>query len=164
VVSASRWRSVVALVASLFPIAVGVAVVIAGWHRPSDSIAAFCVVLGVTAAALAGVVAIAGFDRGERPPAWFRRSVLTVAGIAISVLVALSFAGLWLVRDRLRDGELSTQWDSVAFASAAAAITAAGALMSLCLVATIRGMAIGRDGWRRGDVAESETLATADTR
>ena len=162
-VSAPRWRSVVALVAWLFPVAVGVAVVIAGWHRPSDSIAAFCVVLGVAAAALAGVVAVFGFDRGERPPAWFRRSVLTVAGIAISVLVALSFAGLWIVRDRIRDGELSTRWDSVAFASATAAIIAAGALMLLFLVATMRGMAIGHGGWRRDDVAESDAPVTAET-
>ena len=67
VVSAPRWRSVVALVAWLFPIAVGVAVVIAGWHRPSDSIAAFCVVLGVTAAALAGVVAVSASTAASAP-------------------------------------------------------------------------------------------------
>jgi len=162
VVSAPRWRSVVALVASLFPIAVGVAVVIAGWHRPSDSIAAFCVVLGVVAAALAFVVAVFGFDHGERPPAWFRRSVLTVVGIAISVLVAVGFVGLWLVRDRLRDGELSTRWDSVAFASAAAAIVAAAGLMLLFLVVTVRGMAIGQGGWHRDDVAESDAQVMTD--
>ena len=163
VVSAPRWRSVVALVAWLFPIAVGVAVVIAGWHRPSDSIAAFCVVLGVTAAALACVVAVFGFDRGERPPAWFRRSVLTVVGVVIAVLVALSFAGLWLVRDQLRDGELSTRWDSVAFAAAAAAIIAAAGLMLLFLVAAVRGMAIGHGGWHRDDLAESDAPEIADT-
>jgi membrane-associated phospholipid phosphatase len=162
VVSAPRWRSVVALVAWLFPIAVGVAVVIAGWHRPSDSIAAFCVVLGVTAAALACVVAVFGFDHGERPPAWFRRSVLTIVGVVIAVLVALSFAGLWLVRDQLRDGELSARWDSVAFASAAAAIIAGAGLMLLLLVATVREMAIGHGGWHRDDGVESDAPVGAD--
>ncbi len=162
-VSAPRWRSMVALVAWLFPVAVGVAVVIAGWHRPSDSIAAFCVVLGVTAAALACVVAVFGFDHGERPSAWFRRSVLTLVGIVIAVLVALSLAGLWLVRDQLRDGDLSARWDSVAFASAAAAIFAGAGLMLLLLVASVRGMAIGHGGWHRDAIAEAEAPATVDS-
>ena len=122
-----------------------------------------CVVLGVTVAALACVVAVFGFDRGERPPAWSRRSALAIVGVTTSVLVALSLAGLWLVRDRIRDGELSTRWDSVAFASAAAAIIAAGALMLLFLVATLRGMAIGHGGWRRDDVDEWDAPMTADT-
>ena len=65
-VTAPRWRSVVALVTVVFPIGVAVAVVTASWHRPSDSIASFCVVLGVAAASLAAVVAVFGFDAGER--------------------------------------------------------------------------------------------------
>ena len=146
-VSAPHWRSVVALVASLFPIAVGVAVVIAGWHRPSDSIAAFCVVLGVTAACLAVAVAVFGFDRADRPPRWFRASLLIIAGIVIVTLFVSSLLGLSAVRDRLRDGSLSTQWETVAFVSAAAGITATVVLMLAALVLALRGMAIGHGGW-----------------
>lgn len=150
-VTTPRWRSVVALVAALFPIAVGVAVVVAGWHRPSDSIAAFCVVLGVTSACLACVVAIFGFDTAERPPVWFRRSVLVVIGAGNAVLIIASFAGLWLVRDRLRDGDLSAQWDAVAFAASAAGILATATVMTFALVLAVRGMAIGHGGWSDTD-------------
>ena len=156
----------VALVAWLFPVAVGVAVVIAGWHRPSDSIAAFCVVLGRDrCCARVRGRRLRFRSHGERPlgvvPAFGpdRSSALSIA-----VLVALSLAGLWLVRDQLRGGDLSARWDSVAFASAAAAIIAGAGLMLLFLVATsVRGMAIGHGGWHRDAIAEAEAPATVDS-
>jgi hypothetical protein len=156
-VTAPRWRSVVALVTVVFPIAVAVAVVTASWHRPSDSIAAFCVVLGVAAASLAAVVAVFGFDAGERPPRWLRRSALTLVGVAIVVLGGLSFLGLWAVRDRLRDGPLDARWETVAYTSSTAGITAGALAVMLCLVVALRGVAVGHGGWNRtGDTATAE--------
>lgn len=161
-VTAPRWRSVAALIALLFPVGVGVAVVVAGWHRPSDSIAAFCVVLGVTAACLAVVVAIFGFDRAARPPRWFRRSVLVIVWIVAAALVVASLLGLRSVRDQLRDGSLSTWWETVAFVSAAAGITATALLMLLALVVVLRGTAIGHGGWSADDGVADGDRAVAD--
>lgn len=146
-VTAPRWRSTTATVASLFPIAIGVAVVAAGWHRPSDSIAAFCVVLGAAAVSLAVVVALFGYEPGARPPPWYRRSILVLVGAATIVLGGTGFLGLWALRDRLRDGPIGPRWESVAYASAAAAIVATAIVVMMSLVLALRGMAVGQGGW-----------------
>ena len=148
-VTAPRWRTVAALVSVVFPIVVAVAVVTASWHRPSDSIAAFCVVLGVAAASLAAIVALFGFDAGERPPPWLRRSALALVGAAIVVLGGLSCIGLWAVRDQLRDGPLDARWETVAYSSSTAGITAGALAVMLCLVLALRGVAVGHGGWKR---------------
>jgi membrane-associated phospholipid phosphatase len=154
-VTAPRWRSTVALVSVLFAIAVAVAVVTAAWHRPSDSIAAFCVVLGVAAASLSVVVAVFGFDAGERPPQWFRRSALVLVGAATVLLGGLGILGLWAVRDRLSDGPLGPRWESVAYASSTAGIAAAALVVMLCLVLALRGIAVGHGGRTRPDDTEA---------
>jgi membrane-associated phospholipid phosphatase len=148
-VTAPRWRSVVALVSVVFPIAVAVDVVTASWHRPSDSIAAFCIVLGVAASSLAAVVAVFGFDAGERPPRWLRRSALALVSTAIVVLGGLSLLGLWAVRDRLRDGPLDARWETVAYTSSTAGIAAGALAVMLGLVLALRGIAVGHGGWNR---------------
>lgn len=148
-VTAPRWRSVVALVTVVFPIGVAVAVVTASWHRPSDSIASFCVVLGVAAASLAAVVAVFGFDAGERPPRWVRRSALAFAGAAIVILGALSLVGLWAVRNRLRGGPLDARWETIAYSASTAGIAAGALAVVLCLVLVLRGVAVGHRGWSR---------------
>jgi len=148
-VTAPRWRSVVALVTVVFPIGVAVAVVTASWHRPSDSIASFCVVLGVAAASLAAVVAVFGFDAGERPPRWVRRSALAFASAAIIILSAVSLVGLWAVRNRLRDGQLDARWETVAYSASTAGIAAGALAVMLCLVLALRGVAVGHGGWNR---------------
>jgi len=150
-VTAPRWRSMAALVSVLFPVAVAVAVVTASWHRPSDSIAAFCVVLGVAAASLAAVVAMFGFDAGERPPRWLRRSALVLVSAAIVVLGGLGVLGLWAVRTQLRDGPLSARWETAAYTASAAGITAGALAMMLCLLLGLRGIAVGHGGWKRPD-------------
>ena len=154
-VTTPRWRSTAALVSVLFPISVAVAVVTASWHRPSDSIAAFCVVLGVAVATLAAVVRVVGFDAGERPPRWLRRSTWVFGCTAIVVLGGVSVLGLWAVRDRLRDGPLDARWESIAYASSTAGITAGALVVMVCLVVALRGVAVGHGGWNRtdGDVA-----------
>jgi membrane-associated phospholipid phosphatase len=150
-VTAPRWRSTVALVSVLFPISIAVAVVTASWHRPSDSIAAFCVVLSVAMTSLAVVVRVVGFDAAERPPRWLRRSTLALVGAAIVVLGGLSLLGLWAVRDRLRDGPLDARWESAAYAASTAGITAGALAMMVCLVVAVRGVAVGHGGWNRDD-------------
>lgn len=149
--TAPRWRSTVGLVSVVFPISIGVAVVTAAWHRPSDSIAAFCVVPTVATASLIAVGAVFGFDAGERPPRWLRRSMLVLAGAGAVVLGGLGLIGLWLVRDRVRDGPLAAGWESVAYASSTAGIAAAGVVVTLCLVLALRGIAVGGVNGSDGD-------------
>jgi hypothetical protein len=165
-VTAPRWRSIMALVSVAFPIAVAVAVVTASWHRPSDSIAAFCVVLGVAAASLAVVVAVFGFDAAALPPRWLRRSVLILVGLALLLLASSSVVGLWTIRNSRRDGSSEQQWESVAYASSTAGISAAAIAMMLCLVLALRGIAVGHGGWKRtGGIATATPTRTeqADT-
>jgi nitrogen fixation-related uncharacterized protein len=160
-VTAPRWRSVMALVSVAFPIAVAVAVVTASWHRPSDSVAAFCVVLVVAAASLAIVFAIFGFDAAARPPRWFRRSVLILVGLAIAFLASSSVVGLWTIRNRQTDDLSRQEWESVAYASSTAGITAGALAMMLCLVLALRGIDVGHGGWKRtSDVATIPTTST----
>ena len=146
-VTAPRWRSITALVTMLFPISIGVAVVTAGWHRPSDSIAAFCVVLAVATTALAAAVALFGFDPGRLLPSWFRRSALVITGVAVALLGGSGVVGLLAVRRQLDSAPLGTRWESVAYASSSAGITAAALVMMLSLVVSMRGLAVGHGGW-----------------
>lgn len=155
-VTAPRWRSVTALVTMLFPISIAVAVVTAGWHRPSDSIAAFCVVLAVATTTLAAAVALFGFDPGLVLPNWFRRSVLVIVGVAIALLGGLGVVGLVAVRGQLDSGPIGDRWESVAYASSSAGITATALVMMLSLVMSMRGMAVGHGGWGGTDVVDAD--------
>lgn len=146
-VTAPRWRTPVAVVATLLPISVGVAVVTAAWHRPSDSVAAVAVVLATAAACLAVAVALFGFEVGRRAPRWFRTSVLALMGLAVTVLGIAGAVGLALVRRELDHGPLSVRWESVAYASSTAAIAATTLAAMVVLVVAVRGMAIGQGGW-----------------
>ncbi|MFW2335687.1 phosphatase PAP2 family protein [Ilumatobacter sp.] len=159
-VTAPRWRSITALVTMLFPISIAVAVVTAGWHRPSDSIAAFCVVLAVATTTLAVAVALFGFDPGLVLPSWFRRSVLVIIGVVIALLGGLGLVGLVAVRSQLDSGPLGTRWESVAYASSSAGITATALVTMLALLVAMRGMAVGHGGWG-GAGADTDDAPTA---
>lgn len=158
-VTAPRWRSITALVTMLFPISIAVAVVTAGWHRPSDSIAAFCVVLAVATTTLAAAVALFGFDPGLVLPNWFRRSVLLIVGAAIALLGGLGVVGLVAVRRQLDSGPIGARWESVAYASSSAGITATALVMMLSLVVSMRGMAVGHGGWGGTDGVGADHVA-----
>jgi hypothetical protein len=114
----------------------------------------------VAAASLAVVVAVFGLDAAERPPRWFRRSVLTVVGLAVVFLAASSVVGLVTIRNLRRNGSSEQQWEPVAYASSTAGITAAAIVMMLCLVAALRGIAVGHGGWKHDgedlDVSEPD--------
>jgi membrane-associated phospholipid phosphatase len=65
-VAPARWRVLVGSLGVIYGAATGVATMSAGWHRPSDAVAA-CVVVAIWVA-LVGVVAAALGPPGERPP------------------------------------------------------------------------------------------------
>jgi len=91
--------------AGLFGSAFGVAVVAAGWHRPSDAVGAFCVVIAV--AALCAAIGHAFPDRAEIAARRIRRLrrvrfgttelgllALALGGLGLFALAALSYRGI----------------------------------------------------------------------
>jgi membrane-associated phospholipid phosphatase len=85
-VAPARWRVLVGTLGVVYGAATGVATMSAGWHRPSDAVAA-CVVVG-TWVALIGVVAAALGPPGERPPQP-NDSPYTVAVVFFSLLAVV---------------------------------------------------------------------------
>lgn len=94
-----------ALGAGLFGSAFGVAVVAAGWHRPSDAVGAFAVVIAV--AALCAAIGHAFPDRAEAAARRSRRLpririgttelgllALALGGLGLFALAALSYRGI----------------------------------------------------------------------
>ena len=91
-VAAAQWRAWAALLAAGYAAVVGVATVTAGWHRPSDALAAVFVAGAWTAAA----AALTPEDGGEPGPV----SSVTIwsAGIAIGMIGVGSGFGWAVVR------------------------------------------------------------------
>lgn len=85
-VAPARWRALVGTLGVVYGAATGVATMSAGWHRPSDAVAA-CVVVGMWVA-LVGVVAAALGPAGERPTAP-NDSPYTVVLVFFTLLAAL---------------------------------------------------------------------------
>jgi membrane-associated phospholipid phosphatase len=118
-----------ALGAGLFGSAFGVAVVAAGWHRPSDAVGAFCVVIAV--AALCAALGHAFPDRAETASRRHRLPririgttelgllALALGGLGLFALAALSYRGI--------------PWTS----TSAGFLLSAGAIVVLALVATM---------------------------
>ncbi|HET6831474.1 MAG TPA: phosphatase PAP2 family protein [Solirubrobacterales bacterium] len=116
--------------AGLFGSAFGVAVVAAGWHRPSDAVGAFCVVIAV--AALCAALGHAFPDRAEAAARHSRRLprvrigttelgllALALGGLGLFALAALSYRGI--------------PWTS----TSAGFLLSAGAIVVLAVLATM---------------------------
>ena len=145
-VTAPRWRSTAAPVMVLFPIGVSIAVVTASWHRPSDVVAAWAVVLASASLWLMAAVVAAGIEHGARPPLWFRRSVILAFAAATVVLGGFGLLGLAAVRDRLSDGPLTARWEAAAYVSSSAGVTAVALACMLIVVLLLRSVAVGDRG------------------
>lgn len=92
-VAPSRWRRVTALGGGGFALAVSIALVIQGWHFPSDVFGAFLVAGLVSMLVLAGLAAIeartAASGSGGRRPRLALRSIGTLALQLLAVAVAI---------------------------------------------------------------------------
>ncbi|GIK76454.1 MAG: hypothetical protein BroJett022_01440 [Actinomycetes bacterium] len=141
-----------ALGAGLFGSAFGVAVVAAGWHRPSDAVGAFCVVIAV--AALCAALGHAFPDRVEAAARRTRRLppirvgttelgllALALGGLGLFALAALSYRGI--------------PWTSTSagFLLSAAAIVVIAVLATAALAAA---MLASEDGGRAGPSSDRE--------
>ncbi len=132
-----RLRGIGAVVASLYAAVVGIATLSAGWHRPSDAVAAFLLV-GVWAA-LAGI--LLRFLR-RRDETVVEAESHKASGITLWVLGSLALIvaliGLWethMFADPT--GALSRHDREIAYAGSAAGIVAAACLMMAVILLTV---------------------------
>lgn len=142
-VAPRRLRGPVAVVGAVYAGAVGVATLTAGWHRPSDAVAAFAVVVAWAAAA-------AWFVAAERPGV-SRLSPRTSSPVATPLLVALgvglsaaAFTGLVAVLAARRLGHLDAIDLGQAYAGATVAIAGAALLLIGLSLAVLRPVELSR--------------------
>ncbi|MEU4770928.1 phosphatase PAP2 family protein [Micromonospora sp. NPDC023644] len=118
----------------------GVATLSAGWHRPSDAVAAFLVV-GVWAALAGLVLLITQREQAQVESADAHRVAATVLGVGgVLAVVACGFALSWLVDLRgTPPAELARRPLLVGYAGSAAGIAGTmGVVMALVLAAVHR--------------------------
>ncbi|MER6757958.1 phosphatase PAP2 family protein [Micromonospora echinofusca] len=121
----------------------GVATLSAGWHRPSDAVAAFLVV-GVWAALAGLVLLITQREQAQVESADAHRIAATVLGVGgVLAVVACGFALAWLVDLRgdppVLPAELARRPLLVGYAGSAAGIVGTmGVVMALVLAAVHR--------------------------
>ncbi|MEK6251634.1 MAG: phosphatase PAP2 family protein [Actinomycetota bacterium] len=95
-VAPSRWRPATAIVGGAFALAVSIALVIQGWHFPSDVLGGFLVAGTISMLALAGLRAIEGRRAGgaavDRQPRFSVRSISVQVPEALAAAVAIGIA------------------------------------------------------------------------
>jgi membrane-associated phospholipid phosphatase len=132
-----RLRGVGAVIGSFYAAIVGIATLSAGWHRPSDAVAAFLVV-GVWAA-LAGVLLRFLRRRGEKvvDAESHKAAGLTLSAIGI-VTLAIAVVGLRYA-DMLHvpSNGLTEHEKAVAYGGSAAGIIAAACLTMAIILLTV---------------------------
>jgi membrane-associated phospholipid phosphatase len=137
-----RWRWVVATAGMAYPIGIGVGLVTAGAHRPSDVLGSWAVVLAVFTAALAVLLALRGCGLGSRR--WpVATEVLAVgAVIVVGSLASLGVVGMQRAAAWLEDGSLTRSDEAVVVVASAAAITAGAVATVGLLVAALRDVSL----------------------
>jgi hypothetical protein len=134
-VAPRRLRGAVAVVGVLYTVAFGVATLTAGWHRPSDAIAAVCVAVGWGSLA-AWVIVVRGAPAQEPGPATpFVSRLLVAAGGAVC---AITFAALVVALFARRFGQLGAVELGRAYSSAAVSIAGAVLLLVGLLLVALR--------------------------
>jgi hypothetical protein len=119
-----------------------VAVVVAGWHRPSDAVGAWLVVGSWTALVLA-VLAAGGRVPVMRPIRKSILAVLLVFGVVTVVLGSFALLGLAAAESWFVEGAFNDARRGVAYVAASAGIIASATLMVGTLLVALRGATIG---------------------
>jgi membrane-associated phospholipid phosphatase len=121
-----RWRIPATVLSAPWAIGIGLAAVTAGWHRPSDVLGSYLIVLVFSCGIL---VFLAGRDRlrlvvsaPERPAVRYAQSVAAVVALAAAVLVA---------------GGIPSSPQMLGFTLVRAVVVAAGAATTILLLLTI---------------------------
>lgn len=154
-----RVRAVGAFLAAAYMAVAGVATMSAGWHRPSDAVAALTVVGGWTAAVCVMLLLIQRrddrADPGEAHPA--AAILLVLAGAALLIAAAVAIDLTEQVRD-IDPAELGRRRLFAAYAGGAAAIGGTAALLVGLLLLTVHRVVPQRVAaalwWRRRPVSQ----------
>ena len=134
-VAPRQLRGAVAVVGVLYTAAFGVATLTAGWHRPSDAIAAVCVAVGWGALAAWLIVVRRAPAQGAGPATPFVSRLLVTAG---GVVCAVIFAAVAVALFARRFGQLGAVDLGRAYASAAVSIAGSVLLLVGLLLVALR--------------------------
>jgi hypothetical protein len=137
-IAPERLRGIVAIAAALFAGGVGILVVTADWHRPSDPLGSYALTLAITAAIVAalqawepGEMAAARIEGRAPPSATILARRLEAAAIVTGVLL---FAGAVLLAALVYGPDVAWNRPHAAFlGSIAAILVAAGITVSALL-------------------------------
>lgn len=136
-----RWRATTAAAGFVYAGMVGMGVVTAGWHRPSDVMGAYLVAVGWGAGAVMLLVVWRGATQlrlgTERMPALSP----VVIGIGIA-LVVVGFIGFAAALVAIREDQLDAVDLDETYAAAMAAIVGTGVLLLSALVVAMRGVTL----------------------
>ncbi|SCF02647.1 PAP2 superfamily protein [Micromonospora coriariae] len=134
----AKVRAVGGFLAAAYAAAAGVATLSAGWHRPSDAVAAYLVV-GVWAALAGLVLLITQREQAQVAPGDAHRlAALLLAAAGVLALVACLLALSWLVELRgTGPDELSRRPLFVAYAGSAAGIGGTMALVMALMLSVV---------------------------
>ncbi|MGQ5263269.1 phosphatase PAP2 family protein [Micromonospora sp. ZYX-F-536] len=133
-----KVRAVGAFLAAAYAAAAGVATLSAGWHRPSDAVAAYLVV-GVWAALAGLVLLITQREQAEVAPGDAHRLAALLLGAAgVLALITCGLALSWLVDLRgTGPDELSRRPLFVAYAGSAAGIAGTMAVVMALVLSVV---------------------------
>ena len=142
-VTPRRARSLVALLGAAYAIGIGEAVLVSGWHRPSDAIGSYLLVMvwaTLTASWLAGSHARLVREQGsESAPIPVISPVLAALGASA---LAVSFVGMAAVAVALRADRLDAVELNTAYFAASAAILGVGVMVVTTFVFLLRGLTL----------------------
>ncbi|MFV2104214.1 phosphatase PAP2 family protein [Micromonospora sp. LOL_024] len=135
-----KVRSLAAVIGAGYAAAAGVATLSAGWHRPSDAVAAFLVV-GVWAALAGLLLLVTQRERAEVAPGDAHRLTALLLGVGgVLAIAGCALALWWLVGVRgTPPADLSRRPLFIGYAGSAAGIAGSmGVVMALLLTAVHR--------------------------
>lgn len=137
-----RWRSVVGVVGLAYPIGIGVGVVTAGAHRPSDVLGAWVVCLAVFATATAVLIAGGGYGVGGRRWAATTEAAALAVVVVAGTLLATGIIGLQRAASWIEHGSLTRSDEAVIVVAVSAAITAGAIATVVTLLLALRGVSL----------------------
>jgi len=133
-------RVLAALGAFAYAALVGIGVVTAGWHRPSDVVGAYLVAITWAALATAFLLAWQGTTRVRGPSRALEPIVPPIiAGLGLALL-AVGFLGLAATLVAIREDQLDAVRLDDTYAAALVAIVGAGLVLVGALLAALRGL------------------------
>jgi membrane-associated phospholipid phosphatase len=145
-VTPRRARGIVAIVGGAYAIGIGEAVLVSGWHRPSDAIGSYLLVAvwaTLAAAWLAGSHARLVRKRGSSNAA--APVISPVVAAVGAAALAVSFMGMAVVAIALRADRIDTLDLNTAYLAASAAIFGVGVIATTTFVFLLRGLTLDPD-------------------